>query len=68
MIVAEQKSLAEMKRMIAPYERVLIVGCGTCMTVCCAPVASVRFPLSITHYAWHRQRTEMEVIPFRNTI
>ena len=23
-----------MKRMIAPYERVLIVGCDTCMTVC----------------------------------
>ena len=34
MIVAEQKNLEEIRRMIAPYERVLIVGCGTCMTVC----------------------------------
>lgn len=34
MIVAEQKSLEEIRRMIAPYERVLILGCGTCMTVC----------------------------------
>jgi len=34
LIVAEQKSLDEIGRMIGPYERVLIVGCGTCMTVC----------------------------------
>jgi ferredoxin len=33
-IVAEQKSLNEIRRMIDPYERVLLVGCGTCMTVC----------------------------------
>lgn len=34
MIVAEQKPLEEIRRMIAPYERVLLLGCGTCMTVC----------------------------------
>ena len=34
MIVAEQKPLEEIGRMIAPYERVLVLGCGTCMTVC----------------------------------
>jgi ferredoxin len=34
LIVAEQKPLPEISRMIAPYERVLILGCGTCMTVC----------------------------------
>ena len=34
MIVAEQKPLEEILQMIAPYERVLIIGCGTCMTVC----------------------------------
>lgn len=34
MIVAEQKPLEEIRRMIAPYQRILIVGCGTCMTVC----------------------------------
>ena len=36
MIVAEQKPLAEIRRMIVPYHRVLIIGCGTCMTVCYA--------------------------------
>lgn len=34
MIVAEQKDLEKIRRMIDPYERVLIVGCGTCVTVC----------------------------------
>ncbi|GAI35841.1 unnamed protein product, partial [marine sediment metagenome] len=34
MIVAEQKPLDEIRRMIAPYEKILILGCGTCMTVC----------------------------------
>lgn len=34
MIIAEQKPFDEIRRMIAPYEKVLIVGCGTCMTVC----------------------------------
>ena len=36
MIVAEQKPLEEIKAMLAPYERVLVVGCGTCVTVCFA--------------------------------
>lgn len=34
MIIAEQKPIEEIRRMITPYERVLILGCGTCMTVC----------------------------------
>ena len=34
MIVAEQKPLEDIRRMTSPYERVLILGCGTCMTVC----------------------------------
>jgi len=34
LIVAEQKPLAEIRRMIAPYQKVLILGCGTCVTVC----------------------------------
>jgi len=34
LIVAEQKSLEEIRRMIDPYEKVLILGCGTCVTVC----------------------------------
>ena len=36
MIVAEQKPLAEIKRMIARCKKALIVGCGTCTTVCFA--------------------------------
>jgi len=36
MIVAEQKPLEEIKSMIADARRVLIVGCGTCVTVCFA--------------------------------
>jgi ferredoxin len=36
MIVAEQKTLEEIKAMIAPYQRILVVGCGTCVTVCFA--------------------------------
>jgi ferredoxin len=35
-IVAEQKSLAEMKVLIGDSETVLVVGCGTCVTVCFA--------------------------------
>ncbi|HIE18067.1 MAG TPA: hypothetical protein EYP71_07740, partial [Dehalococcoidia bacterium] len=34
MIVAEQKPLEEIRRMVSPYQRILILGCGTCMTVC----------------------------------
>jgi ferredoxin len=34
LIVAEQKSLSEIRQILSPYKRILIVGCGTCMTVC----------------------------------
>jgi len=34
LIVAEQKPLEEIMRLIAPYGRVLVLGCGTCVTVC----------------------------------
>lgn len=34
MIVGEQKPLEEIKQLIADYESILVVGCGTCVTVC----------------------------------
>ena len=36
MIVAEQKSLEEIKSLIGDAEKVLVLGCGTCVTVCFA--------------------------------
>ncbi|MFQ5885894.1 MAG: methylenetetrahydrofolate reductase C-terminal domain-containing protein [Anaerolineae bacterium] len=36
MIVGEQKPLDEIKNMIDGHKKVLIVGCGTCVTVCFA--------------------------------
>lgn len=36
MIVADRKNVAEIRDMIKDHERVLMVGCGTCVTVCLA--------------------------------
>lgn len=36
MIIAEQKPLEEIKALISGAEKVLVVGCGTCVTVCFA--------------------------------
>lgn len=36
MIVANRKSIQEIRFLVEPYRRVLIVGCGTCVTVCLA--------------------------------
>ncbi len=36
MIVGEQKSLEELKDIVADYQNILILGCGTCVTVCFA--------------------------------
>ncbi len=36
MIIAEQKPLDEIMEMIADYQKILILGCGTCVTVCFA--------------------------------
>ena len=36
MIVAEQKPLEAVLKMMAPYQRVLVVGCASCVSVCLA--------------------------------
>lgn len=36
MIVGEQKYLAEIREIIAPYRKLLILGCGTCVKTCFA--------------------------------
>ena len=36
MIVGEQKPLEELKEIVADYESILILGCGTCVTICFA--------------------------------
>jgi ferredoxin len=36
MIVAEQKSIGELKQIVAPYKRILLLGCGTCVKTCFA--------------------------------
>lgn len=34
MIIAERKPFAEIKAAVADYDRILLVGCGTCVAVC----------------------------------
>jgi ferredoxin len=36
MIIAEQKALAEIEEIVSPYRKILLVGCGMCMTFCSA--------------------------------
>ncbi|MBN2034307.1 MAG: methylenetetrahydrofolate reductase C-terminal domain-containing protein [Deltaproteobacteria bacterium] len=36
MITAEQKPLDEIREMIAPYKRILVLGCGSCVAECAA--------------------------------
>lgn len=36
MIIAERKPIQEIKKMIVPYKKILIVGCATCVTICMA--------------------------------
>jgi ferredoxin len=36
MIVGEQKQISEIKELVVPYKKILILGCGTCVKTCFA--------------------------------
>ncbi len=36
MIIAERKPLSQIMEMLAPFNRICVLGCGTCVTVCLA--------------------------------
>ncbi len=36
MITAERKSIIEIKEMLSPYKKILVVGCGSCVAECAA--------------------------------
>lgn len=36
MIIAERKSLEQIMKLLAPYRRLCVLGCGACVTVCLA--------------------------------
>jgi ferredoxin len=36
MIVAKQKPIEEIEKMLESYERILVLGCGTCVAICFA--------------------------------
>jgi ferredoxin len=63
MIIAERKPMEEIKQLIAPYKRVLVAGCGTCVTVCWAggekEVAMLASQLRLARSA---ERSEISVL------
>ncbi len=56
MIVAEQKPIEEIKGFLSGHKRIVVLGCGTCVTVCLAGGAvkilaerNLLFWLSLAH-------------------
>jgi len=83
MIIAEQKPLEEIRGLIGEAEKVLVVGCGTCVTVCFAGgekeagilATSLRMasklegqPKEVTHTTVQRQCEWEYIDPLRDQI
>jgi len=63
MIVAERKSLSEMRSFVDAYQRILIVGCGTCTTVCLAGgEAEVKVVASGLRISFLKDDKEVEIL------
>jgi len=83
MIVAERKPLDAILTMMAPYRRILVVGCGTCTSVCLAggarEVAALSslvklarqrkgVPLEVAEETVHRQCDQEFVLPIAGQV
>jgi ferredoxin len=63
MIVAERKPLSEIRGYVEDYRRLLIVGCGTCATVCLAGGESeVKVVASALRISFLRDEKEVEIL------
>ncbi|MGQ9616624.1 MAG: methylenetetrahydrofolate reductase C-terminal domain-containing protein [Spirochaetota bacterium] len=63
MIVAERKPLQEIKSFLENYKKILIVGCGTCTTVCLAGgETEVRVVASGLRIGFLKEDREVEIL------